>query len=123
MIYQLGNIEIDEDNFKLFDNGQLIAVEPQVFDLIIYLIKHRDRLISRQELFEQLWTGREVSDTSLSNHIKSARKVLGDDGNLQHVISTIRGRGYQFVAQINELPSPRKSANNKPNSWLRGVTS
>ena len=68
MIYQLGNIEIDEDNFKLFDNGQLIAVEPQVFDLIIYLIKHRDRLISRQELFEQLWTGREVSNTSLSNN-------------------------------------------------------
>nr|WP_268820173.1 winged helix-turn-helix domain-containing protein [Paraglaciecola sp. G1-23] len=80
----------------------MVAVEPKVFDLIIYLIQHRDRVISRDELFEQVWQGREVSDTSLSNHVKSARKALGDNGELQCVIKTIRSRGYQFIAELVE---------------------
>ena len=76
MIYKFDKIEIDLDQFEVKDDGKTIAVEPKVFDLIIYLIKNRFRLVSRDELFEHVWEGREVSDTSLSNHIKSARKVL-----------------------------------------------
>ena len=97
MIYQLGNIQIDTTQFKVMADGRPIPVEPKVFDLIIYLITHRDVVITRDELFSKIWKGRAVSDTTLSNHIKSARKVLGDDGDLQKVIKTVRGRGYQFV--------------------------
>ena len=102
MIYRFNNIEVDLNKFELRSDNKPMLVEPKVFDLIVYLLKHRQRLISRDELFEKVWDGREVSDTSLSNHIKSARKVLGDNGNLQQVIKTVRSRGYQFIVKVEE---------------------
>lgn len=112
MLYRAGNIEIDTVNFHLSDNGDPIAVEPQVFDLIVYLITNRDRLVTRLEIFDNLWSGRIVSDTSLSNHIKSARKVLGDDGQKQQVIKTHHGRGYQFVANTKEVDGKTENPEN-----------
>lgn len=107
MNYQFGAFILDTINFRLQNAGKEVAIEPQVFDLLIYLIKHRERLVSRQEIFDNIWAGREVCDTTLSNHIKSARKVLGDDGRSQKVIKTIHGRGYQFIGQIHpELQTP-----------------
>lgn len=108
VLYQFGTIEIDTVNFCLTNNGDECAVEPQVFDLIVYLIKHRDRVLTRDEIFDDVWQGRHVSDTSLSNHIKSARRVLGDTAQEQHIIKTVRGRGYQFVAEIQERPRPSR---------------
>ena len=64
-----------------------------MFDLLVYLVKHRDHLVSRQQLLDDLWDGRVVSDATLSNHIKVARSVLGDNGDLQKSIKTVRGRG------------------------------
>lgn len=109
MKYQFTDFEIDTELFEISSGKDKITTEPKVFDLIVYLLKNRDRVISRNELFEQVWEGREVVDTSLSNHVKSARKVLGDNGDLQQVIKTIRGRGYQFVATVTEVhQSPDK---------------
>lgn len=108
MLYRFDNIEINVDQYEIRANGKLLSVEPKVFDLILYLIENRARLISREELFEQVWNGRLVSDTSLSNHIKSARKLLGDSGELQKVIKTVRSRGYQFIATI-ELQSSEEN--------------
>lgn len=102
VLYRLNDIDIDLHQYEIRANGQPLSVEPKVFDLIIYLINNRSRLVSRNELLEQVWHGREVSDTTLSNHIKSARKVLGDNGDLQGVIKTVRSRGYQFIADIEE---------------------
>lgn len=102
MPYQFNNREVNEDHYQVKYQGKALPVEPKVFDLILYLIKHRDRIVSRDELFEKIWAGRSVSDTSLSNHIKSARKALGDNGDLQGVIKTVRSRGYQFIATIEE---------------------
>ncbi|MBL4631075.1 MAG: tetratricopeptide repeat protein, partial [Paraglaciecola sp.] len=65
-----------------------------------YLLANRERLVTRDEVFEKLWAGREVLDASLSNHIKSARAVLGDDGETQCFIKTYRSRGYQFIADV-----------------------
>lgn len=100
MQYQIANFIVDTRQFKITESGVPVSVEPKVFDLIVYLIKNRQHLVSRDELFAQIWADREVSDTTLSNHIKSARKVFGDNGELQNVIQTIRGRGYQFVAHV-----------------------
>jgi len=100
MIYQIENIKIDTCNFQILKNEKSFAVEPKVFDLIVYLVEQRDRLISRDELFDQVWKGVIVSDTSLSNRIKSARKVFNDDGQKQNVIKTIHARGYQFIAKV-----------------------
>ncbi|MCK4711077.1 MAG: winged helix-turn-helix domain-containing protein, partial [Gammaproteobacteria bacterium] len=114
----MGNIEVDTLNFHLSESGDPVSVEPQVFDLIVYLMTNRDRLVTRQEIFDKLWSGRIVSDTSLSNHIKSARKALGDDGQKQQVIKTVHGRGYQFIAHIEEViedkSSEKSDATKKP---------
>ncbi len=101
MRYRFNHVEIDTQQFVLSVETQPLAIEPKVFDLIVYLIEHRQRLVSRDELFNTLWAGREVSDTTLSNHIKSARKALGDNAERQAVIRTLRGRGYQFIADLH----------------------
>lgn len=103
MFYRIESIEIDALNYRLTIDGTAVTVEPQVFDLIIYLITHRGRLVTRQEIFDNIWKNRVVSDDSLSAHIKKARKVLGDDGKQQRVIKTIHGRGFQFIADTEEL--------------------
>ncbi|WP_114326420.1 tetratricopeptide repeat protein [Candidatus Colwellia aromaticivorans] len=111
MIFRFNCCELNTENFTLQVNGALQLVEPHVFDLILYLINHRNRLVSRDELFENLWAGREVCDAALSNNIKCARAVLGDDGERQAIIKTTRGRGYQFIAEINAIPCEANSSN------------
>jgi len=101
MIYRFNNTALDTINYHLQVDGIDVAVEPQVFNLILYLIENKDRVVSRDELLDHVWQGRVVSDTSINNSIKSARKALGDDGIKQQVIKTIHSRGYQFVAQLH----------------------
>ncbi len=117
MIYTFNNYQIDPINFSIKYNNEVVAVEPRVFDLIIYIIENKSQVVSREELFDKVWNTRNVSDATLSNHIKIARTVLGDDAQTQQVIKTIHGRGYQFVAEIKLLPanpnSNDKSRSNK----------
>ncbi len=104
MIYEFGHFHLDTDKFLLTANDNRIEVEPQVFDLLVFLIENKDKLVTRDEIFKNLWHGKEVLDATLSNHIKIARAILEDDGQAQLVIKTIRGRGYQFIAPIEAKP-------------------
>ncbi len=106
MKYRVAEFEIDTARYRISVGGEPLPVEPKVFDLLVYLIRHRERVLSRDELFREVWDGREVSDATLGNHVKSARRLLGDDGERQQLIQTVRGRGYQFVAPVEELPEP-----------------
>jgi len=106
MIYQIKNIKIDTLKFNLCIDEKAITIEPQAFDVLIHLIIHRNRLVSRQEIFDTIWGDKIVSDTSLSTYIKKLRQILGDDGKQQRVIKTIHSRGFQFVANVDELKSP-----------------
>jgi len=108
MIFRFENCELNTENFTMQVKGEVQLIEPHVFDLIFYLIEHRDRLVSRDELFKNLWSGREVCDATLSNNIKCARAALGDDGERQFIIKTTRGRGYQFIAETIEIPNKIK---------------
>ncbi|MCW5572698.1 MAG: winged helix-turn-helix domain-containing protein [Steroidobacteraceae bacterium] len=101
--YQVHDYLIDTTRYRISRGDTAVPVEPRVFDLLVHLIRHRDRVLTREELFEVVWDGREVSDATLSNHVKSARRVLGDNGELQQTIQTIRGRGYQFIAPVQEV--------------------
>jgi DNA-binding winged helix-turn-helix (wHTH) protein/TolB-like protein/Tfp pilus assembly protein PilF len=103
MRYRIAEYVIDTARFRVTHGEAAVPVEPKVFDLLVYLIRHRERVLTREELFREVWEGRVVSDATLSNHVKSARKVLGDSGELQQTIQTIRGRGYQFIAPVVEL--------------------
>jgi DNA-binding winged helix-turn-helix (wHTH) protein/Tfp pilus assembly protein PilF len=98
MIYQFGNFKLDTNNYRLFENDCEIPVEPQIFNLIAYLVGNQDKTVTRDELLKHIWKGRIVSDTSINNSVKSARKILGDNGAKQEAIRTVHSRGYQFVA-------------------------
>ena len=104
MIYQFDEFEIDTQNYQLSSNGTAVDIEPKVFDLLSYLVVNRRKLVTRDELFDNIWKGQVVSDTSLSNQIKAARKIIGDSAHAQLCIKTVRGRGYQFVASVVETP-------------------
>jgi len=104
MKYQIAGFHVDTARYRISSGDASIPAEPKVFDLLVYLIRHRDRVVTRDELFREVWDGREVSDATLSNHVKSARKILGDSGELQKTVLTIRGRGYQFIAPVEVIP-------------------
>lgn len=103
VIYRFNDCELDTRSYRLSVGGEPVAIEPQVFELLSYLIEHREKLVSRTELFDAIWSGRIVSDTTLSNHVKSARKAIGDDGRAQRCIKTVHGRGYQFIADTQAI--------------------
>lgn len=80
--------------------GQPVAVEPQVFSLLVHLLENHDRAVSKDELIEAIWDGRFVSDSAISSRIKSARKALGDDGRSQKYIKTVHRHGFRFVGGL-----------------------
>lgn len=100
MIYTFGPFELDLAKAELRKGGRPNSLEPQVFALIAFLVEHRERLVSKHELFEKVWDGRVVTDSALSSRVKSARKALGDDGKSQQFIRTIHGQGFRFVAAV-----------------------
>ncbi len=101
MIYRFGAFELDLDKAELRVDGQPSPIQPQVFSLLAFLIEHRDRLVSKDEILEKVWDGRVVSDSALSSRIKSARQALGDSGKTQSFIKTVHGRGLRFVADVS----------------------
>lgn len=105
MIIRFSTVVLDTKNFLLTRNGNEESVEPQVFNLINYLVEHRASVVSRNQLLDDLWQGKVVSDATLSNHIKKARLVLGDTAEQQAIIKTVRSRGYKFVAEIQSIES------------------
>lgn len=112
MIYHFGDCDLDTERFEVRRAGSALEVEPQVFDLLCFLVENPDRLITRDELFEALWKGRVVSEAALSTRIKAARQVIGDDGREQAFIRTVHGRGYRFLAAVTiadpvPLPAPK----------------
>jgi TolB-like protein/Tfp pilus assembly protein PilF len=117
--------EVDLRRQELRRAGQIIHVEPQVFDLLVHLVRNRDRVVSKDELLDAIWKGRIVSEAALSSRINAARKAIGDDGDRQVLIKTIHRRGFRFVGTVQEgasepaeatLPvdGPRHAAERKP---------
>jgi TolB-like protein/DNA-binding response OmpR family regulator len=94
--------ELDFARFEIKKSGERIAIEPQAFDLIVFLARNNDRTVTKEEILSEIWDDRIVSDAALSSQIKAARKALGDDGSSQHTIRTIHGRGFRFVAAIEK---------------------
>jgi len=114
LIFVFGDCALDLDRFELRRAGQLRPVEPQVFDLLAVLIRERHRVVSKEELRDTVWGNRFVSESALTSRIKAARQAIGDDGRSQRLIRTARGRGYQFVAQVDETAQADSAANVSP---------
>ncbi len=103
MAWTIGRFTLDRQTRELRDDGNLIAIEARVFDFLVAIISHRDRVVGKEELIETVWSGRIVSDTAISSCLKSARAAVGDDGKQQRFIKTVHGKGYRFVADVQDM--------------------
>jgi len=114
VIYRFGPFELDTDRFELRAEGVARPVEPQVFSLLALLVENRERLVSKDELMEKVWDGRIVSESAVSSRVKSARRVLGDDGRAQRFIKTVHGQGLRFVAEVRAERGAMEVSTAKP---------
>jgi DNA-binding winged helix-turn-helix (wHTH) protein len=94
--------ELDLPRRELRRDGEVCPVEPQVFDVLVHLVTHRHRVVTKQELLDEIWGSRFVSESALTSRIKAARRAVGDNGREQRVIRTVHGRGYRFVAPAHD---------------------
>ena len=115
MHFRFGKYALDIDRRELRRDVDLVAIEPQVFDLLVYLIEHRGRVVSKDDLIEAVWGGRIVSDSTLTSRINAARRAIGDDGQEQRLIRTLQRKGVRFVGDVYDgvgtaLSSPKDNA-------------
>jgi TolB-like protein len=102
MHYSFETYSLDVDRQELRRGAELVALEPQVFDLLHFLIRNRDRVVSKDDLIANVWNGRAVSDSTLSSRITIARQAIGDSGDEQRLIRTIARKGVRFVGPVQE---------------------
>jgi pimeloyl-ACP methyl ester carboxylesterase len=101
MLIRLSEHMIDTNRREISRHGQPLHVEPQVFDLLVYLIENNDHVVSKDELFATVWNGRIVSDATLASRINAARNIIGDSGERQGQIRTISRRGFRFIGTFS----------------------
>ncbi len=102
LIYKFEDFVLDIERRELRRGDALVDIEPQVFDLLHYLIDNCDRLVSKDDLVAKVWHGRAVSDSTVSSRITAVRHAIGDDGARQHFIRTIPRKGFRFVGMVDE---------------------
>ena len=102
MRYLFEDCALDPDRRELWRQNSLVAVEPQVFDLLVHLIRHREQVLSRDDLIAAIWAGRIVSESALSTRINAARSAVGDTGEQQRLIKTFPRKGVRFVGAVRE---------------------
>jgi predicted ATPase/DNA-binding winged helix-turn-helix (wHTH) protein/class 3 adenylate cyclase len=109
MVYVFGECALDTQRHMLRRAGQSIPVRRKAFQALTYLLLHRERVVSKQELGEQIWPEQFISDATLESTIKAVRQAIGDSGRQQRLIQTVYGHGYRFIAAVQEqadLPPP-----------------
>ena len=109
MRYFFGDHQLDTERCELKRGDSPVALEPQVFDLLVCLLQNRDRVLSKNDLLARVWGGRIVSDATIDSRIKAARRAIGDSGEEQRLIRTAVGRGVRFVGTVQEQHADRES--------------
>jgi DNA-binding winged helix-turn-helix (wHTH) protein/tetratricopeptide (TPR) repeat protein len=109
-VYRFGAFELDPGLYALRRDGSDLDIQPKVLDLLLYLIARRDRVIPKEEILEALWVGVAATDDVLSRAIHAARQAVGDDGEQQRVIQTVRRRGFRFVATVDSSDSQQPAS-------------
>src|SRR5262249_29215792 len=105
MIYSFADCALDTQIHILHRAGQSTRLAPKVFEVLCYLIEHRDRVVSKQELCDQVWRGLAISDATLESCLRAVRSTVGDSGQAQRIIQTQRGYGYRFVVDVTLVAS------------------
>src|SRR3989475_835932 len=115
MIYRFADCVLDTQLYILDRAGQRTRLAPKVFEVLCYLIEHRDRVVSKQELCDQVWEGFAISDATLESCLRAVRITVGDSGQAQRLIQTQRGYGYRFVADVT-VETSRGGTEERPSS-------
>ena len=103
MRYIFEEYAFDTDRRELHRGAHVVSVAPQVFDLLDYLIRNRERVVSKDDLIRAVWNGRIVSDAALTTRLNAARTAIGDDGVKQRLIKTMPRKGFRFVGTVQEV--------------------
>ena len=119
-IYVFGAYTLDTQRYELRRAGEPLPLEPKVFDVLTYLVQQCDRLVSKDELLEQVWCGANVGEAALVRCIVAARKAIGDRPETPRIIQTVRGRGYRFVAPVT-IAAPATARGAGPVAHERGI--
>jgi DNA-binding winged helix-turn-helix (wHTH) protein/pimeloyl-ACP methyl ester carboxylesterase len=113
LLYRFAGYQLDTDVFELKRGAEVVKVEPQVFDLLVYLISHRNRVVSQTELLDQIWSGKIVSLSTVASRINAARSAIGDSGANQKLIRTIQRKGFRFVGAVEEMAAEAEKPGHK----------
>jgi TolB-like protein/DNA-binding winged helix-turn-helix (wHTH) protein len=107
--FRFADHSLDTERRELRRGDALVALEPQVFDLLVYLVQNHDRVVSKDDLLEAVWDGRIVSDSALTSRITAVRKAIGDSGEAQRLIRTVPRKGIRFIGDVWEVQKPAPS--------------
>src|SRR5271166_6164497 len=110
MLYLFEDYALDADRRELLKADRQIAVQPQVFDVLAFLIANRGRVVSKDEIIEAVWDGRVVSESTLTSRINAARSAVGDSGEAQRLIKTASRKGFRFIGTVRETAATETPA-------------
>src|SRR5258707_11128728 len=108
--YLFEDYAFDPDRRELHRGADVVTIAPQVFDLLDYLIRNRERVVSKDDLINAIWNGRIVSDGALTTRLNGARSAIGDSGDEQRLIKTLPRKGFRFVGAVREAQEPAGAA-------------
>ena len=113
MVYAFDDCELDTQRITLRRAGQTTSLRPKVFQVLLHLLTHRERVVDKQELYDQVWPEQFISDATLESTIRAVRQAIGDSGKEQRIIQTLYGHGYRFVVPVT-MPAAPREANEEP---------
>lgn len=117
LIYAFSGFHLDTSGQELTADGEGIPLQPQVFDLLVFLVEHRDRVVTKDEIIDAIWAGRAISDGTLNARINAARRAVGDTGEAQDVIRTYPRKGFRFVGDVAETaPETEPAPSQRPST-------
>src|ERR1700755_3546504 len=108
--YLFEDYTLDTERRELHRGADAVSIAPQVFDLLDYLIRNRERVVSKDALIGTVWNGRIVSDAALTTRLNAARNAIGDSGEEQRLIKTLPRKGFRFVGTVREAQRPASAA-------------
>jgi TolB-like protein/Tfp pilus assembly protein PilF len=110
VLLAFGDYRLDIERRELRRSNEIVSLDPKAFDLLACLVRHRDRVVSKDDLLQEVWDGRIVSDAALTTRINAVRRAIGDDGTAQRLVRTFTRKGIRFIGKVTELPDPATPA-------------
>src|SRR5215203_2865983 len=110
VVFAFGDYRLDIERRELRRGGECVDLAPKVFDLLTFLVQHRDRVVTKDDLLQAVWGGRIVSESAITTRINAVRRAVGDDGATQRLVRTFTRKGVRFMGEVTEITDVANSA-------------